>query len=79
MMVSSAGTQPRLNHRAIVIGGSIAGLFVAAFLRRVGWQVDIYNRSARQSSSSVAASASPAIWNCLRLWTNVAPALSILA
>src|ERR1043166_9037072 len=31
--------------RAIVIGGSIAGLFVAAFLRRIGWQVDIYERS----------------------------------
>jgi len=36
------------NHRsgrAIVIGGSIAGLFAAAFLRRIGWQVDIYERS----------------------------------
>ncbi|MGB6733802.1 MAG: FAD-dependent oxidoreductase, partial [Xanthobacteraceae bacterium] len=31
--------------RAIVIGGSIAGLFVAAFLRRIGWRVDIYERS----------------------------------
>jgi 2-polyprenyl-6-methoxyphenol hydroxylase-like FAD-dependent oxidoreductase len=31
--------------RAIVIGGSIAGLFVAAFLRRVGWRVDVYERS----------------------------------
>jgi 2-polyprenyl-6-methoxyphenol hydroxylase-like FAD-dependent oxidoreductase len=31
--------------RAVVIGGSIAGLFVAAFLRRIGWQVDIYERS----------------------------------
>ena len=31
--------------RAIVIGGSIAGLFVGAFLRRIGWQVDIYERS----------------------------------
>lgn len=35
----------RLNRRAIVIGGSIAGLFVGAFLRRIGWQVDIYERS----------------------------------
>ena len=33
------------NRRAIVIGGSIAGLFVGAFLRRLGWQVDIYERS----------------------------------
>jgi 2-polyprenyl-6-methoxyphenol hydroxylase-like FAD-dependent oxidoreductase len=31
--------------RAIVIGGSIAGLFVGGFLRRTGWQVDIYERS----------------------------------
>lgn len=32
-------------HCAIIIGGSIAGLFVGAFLRRIGWQVDIYERS----------------------------------
>jgi 2-polyprenyl-6-methoxyphenol hydroxylase-like FAD-dependent oxidoreductase len=31
--------------RAIIIGGSMAGLFVAAFLRRIGWRVDIYERS----------------------------------
>jgi 2-polyprenyl-6-methoxyphenol hydroxylase-like FAD-dependent oxidoreductase len=31
--------------RAIVIGGSIAGLFVGAFLRRIGWRVDIFERS----------------------------------
>jgi 2-polyprenyl-6-methoxyphenol hydroxylase-like FAD-dependent oxidoreductase len=37
--------QTRANRRAIVIGGSIAGLFVAAFLRRSGWEVDIYERS----------------------------------
>jgi 2-polyprenyl-6-methoxyphenol hydroxylase-like FAD-dependent oxidoreductase len=28
-----------------VIGGSIAGLFVGAFLRRIGWRVDVYERS----------------------------------
>jgi 2-polyprenyl-6-methoxyphenol hydroxylase-like FAD-dependent oxidoreductase len=44
-MMASAGVQTRQNRRAIVIGGSIAGLFVAAFLRRIGWQVDIYERS----------------------------------
>jgi len=44
-MVPSARSQTRLNRRAIVVGGSIAGPFVAAFLRRVGWQVDIYERS----------------------------------
>jgi len=35
----------RLNRRAVVVGGSIAGLFTAACLRRIGWQVDIYERS----------------------------------
>jgi 2-polyprenyl-6-methoxyphenol hydroxylase-like FAD-dependent oxidoreductase len=35
-------SQPR---RAIVVGGSIAGLFVGAFLRRIGWRVDIFERS----------------------------------
>jgi 2-polyprenyl-6-methoxyphenol hydroxylase-like FAD-dependent oxidoreductase len=33
---------------AVVIGGSIAGLFVAAFLRRAGWRVDVYERSATE-------------------------------
>jgi 2-polyprenyl-6-methoxyphenol hydroxylase-like FAD-dependent oxidoreductase len=33
------------DRRAIIVGGSIAGLFAAAFLRRIGWQVDIYERS----------------------------------
>ena len=31
--------------RAIIVGGSIAGLFAGAFLRRIGWRVDIYERS----------------------------------
>jgi len=35
----------RRARRAIVIGGSIAGLFTAAFLRRIGWEVDVYERS----------------------------------
>jgi 2-polyprenyl-6-methoxyphenol hydroxylase-like FAD-dependent oxidoreductase len=34
--------------RAIIIGGSIAGLFAGAFLRRIGWQVDIYERSSTE-------------------------------
>ena len=38
-------TQECHERRAIVIGGSIAGLFVGAFLRRIGWRVDIYERS----------------------------------
>ncbi|MEG4285885.1 FAD binding domain-containing protein [Microcoleus sp. A006_D1] len=32
------------NH-AIVIGGSLAGLFAGTLLRSIGWQVDIYERS----------------------------------
>jgi 2-polyprenyl-6-methoxyphenol hydroxylase-like FAD-dependent oxidoreductase len=31
--------------RAIAIGGSMSGLFAAAFLRRIGWDVDVYERS----------------------------------
>ena len=41
----SGDIQSRPNRRAIVIGGSIASLFVGAFLRRIGWRVDIYERS----------------------------------
>jgi 2-polyprenyl-6-methoxyphenol hydroxylase-like FAD-dependent oxidoreductase len=40
-----ATSQQGTGRRAIVVGGSIAGLFAAAFLRRIGWQVDIYERS----------------------------------
>ncbi len=32
--------------RAVVIGGSLGGLFTAAFLQQLGWQVDIYERVA---------------------------------
>jgi 2-polyprenyl-6-methoxyphenol hydroxylase-like FAD-dependent oxidoreductase len=35
----------RAKRRAIVIGGSMSGLFSAAFLRRIGWDVDVYERS----------------------------------
>jgi len=31
--------------RAIIAGGSISGLFTAAFLRKIGWRVDVYERS----------------------------------
>ena len=39
---SSAGTRKR---RAVIIGGSMSGLFTAAFLRQIGWDVDVYERS----------------------------------
>jgi 2-polyprenyl-6-methoxyphenol hydroxylase-like FAD-dependent oxidoreductase len=31
--------------RALVIGGSMSGLFTAAFLRQIGWDADVYERS----------------------------------
>ncbi|MEM7553834.1 MAG: FAD binding domain-containing protein [Cyanobacteria bacterium P01_A01_bin.84] len=37
--------------RVIVIGGSLAGLFVGVLLRSIGWQVDIYERSSQTLSS----------------------------
>ncbi len=36
---------PRKNRRAVIIGGSMSGLFAAAFLRRIGWDVDVFERS----------------------------------
>src|SRR5262245_58387643 len=35
----------RAKRRAIIIGGSMSGLFSAAFLQRIGWDVDVYERS----------------------------------
>jgi 2-polyprenyl-6-methoxyphenol hydroxylase-like FAD-dependent oxidoreductase len=35
----------RRKKRAVIIGGSMSGLFCAAFLRQVGWDVDVYERS----------------------------------
>jgi 2-polyprenyl-6-methoxyphenol hydroxylase-like FAD-dependent oxidoreductase len=34
-----------IDKRAIIIGGSLAGLFAGTLLRSIGWQVDIYERS----------------------------------
>ena len=39
------------NGKAIVIGGSLAGLFTGTLLRSIGWQVDIYERSPHDLSS----------------------------
>ena len=36
---------PRDKRRAIIIGGSMAGLFAALHLRRAGWHVDVYERT----------------------------------
>jgi 2-polyprenyl-6-methoxyphenol hydroxylase-like FAD-dependent oxidoreductase len=35
----------RRNRRAVIIGGSMSGLFTAAFLRQQGWDTDVYERS----------------------------------
>jgi 2-polyprenyl-6-methoxyphenol hydroxylase-like FAD-dependent oxidoreductase len=38
-------------HRALVIGGSLGGLFAATLLRQIGWDVDIFERSAHDLDS----------------------------
>jgi 2-polyprenyl-6-methoxyphenol hydroxylase-like FAD-dependent oxidoreductase len=40
-----------LDRKAIIIGGSLAGLFTGVLLRSIGWQVDIYERSPHTLSS----------------------------
>ncbi|KMO36851.1 monooxygenase, partial [Methylobacterium tarhaniae] len=42
-MTSEAGSAGR---RAIIVGGSLAGLFAALLLRRAGWQAEIHERAA---------------------------------
>jgi 2-polyprenyl-6-methoxyphenol hydroxylase-like FAD-dependent oxidoreductase len=44
-MPGSSSSPPRHNRRAVIIGGSMSGLFSAAFLRQIGWDVDVYERS----------------------------------
>src|SRR5919197_6167350 len=44
-MLDGYSNMPSKYPRAIVIGGLMSGLFSAAFLRQIGWQVDVYERS----------------------------------
>src|ERR1700691_1237586 len=44
----SAGCQRK---RAVVIGGSIGGLFAGLFLRKVGWDVSIHERAGEELGS----------------------------
>lgn len=37
--------------RALIVGGSLGGLFAGTLLRSIGWDVDIYERSARDLDS----------------------------
>ncbi|WP_035530774.1 hypothetical protein [Paraburkholderia sacchari] len=39
------------SRRAVIIGGSLGGLFTAASLRAVGWTVDVYERSISELDS----------------------------
>jgi 2-polyprenyl-6-methoxyphenol hydroxylase-like FAD-dependent oxidoreductase len=40
-----AFSSSRRGRRAVIVGGSMSGLFTAAFLRRIGWEVDVFERS----------------------------------
>ena len=40
-----ASSSSRRSRRAVIVGGSMSGLFTAAFLRRIGWNVDVFERS----------------------------------
>lgn len=42
MIKTKGSSNPR---RAIVIGGSMSGLFAASLLQKAGWQTDVYERS----------------------------------
>jgi 2-polyprenyl-6-methoxyphenol hydroxylase-like FAD-dependent oxidoreductase len=44
-MPGSPASPRRHKRRAVIIGGSMSGLFSAAFLRQIGWDVDVYERS----------------------------------
>jgi 2-polyprenyl-6-methoxyphenol hydroxylase-like FAD-dependent oxidoreductase len=44
-MPGSPASHRRHKRRAVIIGGSMSGLFSAAFLRQIGWDVDVYERS----------------------------------
>jgi 2-polyprenyl-6-methoxyphenol hydroxylase-like FAD-dependent oxidoreductase len=45
-MLFPRGARSRKRRRAIIIGGSMSGLFAAALLRQIGWDADVYERSA---------------------------------
>src|SRR5215471_1953206 len=44
-MSRTGGALVRRSRRAVIIGGSMSGLFTAAFLRQIGWDVDVFERS----------------------------------
>lgn len=48
--VISPSFEDRAIRRAIITGGSIGGLFVAAMLRQAGWDAQVYERAAKELS-----------------------------
>src|ERR1700724_4204527 len=44
-MPASSSSSRKRRRRAVIIGGSMSGLCAAAFLRKIGWDVDVYERS----------------------------------
>jgi 2-polyprenyl-6-methoxyphenol hydroxylase-like FAD-dependent oxidoreductase len=70
--------QPRPKRRAIVVGGSIAGLFTAAFLRRIGWQVEVYERSSIELIGRGVGIFATHL-ELFERWTNAVPVPSTLA
>lgn len=42
---------PNVSKRALVIGGSLGGLFTASLLQKIGWNVSIYERSPHELDS----------------------------
>lgn len=42
---------PSRSPRALIVGGSLGGLFAANLLRRIGWDVDVFERSANDLDS----------------------------
>src|ERR1700680_2051648 len=64
--------QPSAAKQAVVIGGSLGGLFAGLLLRSIGWDVDIYERSPHDldsrgggivlAAAGVASCCSPRCW-----------------
>lgn len=49
--LTTGTTQAPTAPRALIIGGSLGGLFAGNLLRQIGWNVDIYERSAHDLDS----------------------------
>lgn len=49
--MNTSSPSPSRSPRALVIGGSLAGLFTANLLHRIGWDVDVFERSAHDLDS----------------------------